>query len=314
MSQSAAGFSVSDIQAQLARDGVVVLPGLIDGSCLSAMQEVFEQALQHPSWNTWMGYEQNERWRLLVENLLVYDRSFYELALHPQINEVIADYIGPDFQLMEARGWETIATKRKFHGWHNDAWYDPALETIPRELKVACYLTDVESGQFQYVKGSHTPAKRPGHWNDKQIETQYADSIENAFGPAGTVVLFDPTGIHRQASPVLTPRRIVMLNYHDPAVPIQKQDKEWGRYRPLLLNAECLGDLGQEQQRVLGFGVKGQLGSWFPKHRRFPSMHRNVQRALTTRVLWLDWWGQVKWFVQAVGKVPRKLKERFSST
>ncbi len=41
MSQSAAGFSVSDIQAQLARDGVVVLPGLIDGSCLSAMQEVF---------------------------------------------------------------------------------------------------------------------------------------------------------------------------------------------------------------------------------------------------------------------------------
>lgn len=311
MSDTASTLSVGEVHAQLARDGVVVLPSLIQGQCLKAMQSVFENALQHPSWNTWTGYEQNERWRLLVENLLIYDQSFYDLALQPQINEVIAQYIGADFQLMEARGWETIATKRKFHGWHNDAWYDPSLETIPRELKVACYLTDVESGQFQYVKGSHSPAKRPGHWNDKQIEQQYPDVIENAFGPAGTVVLFDPTGIHRQASPVLTPRRIVMLNYHDPSVPIQQQDKEWGRYRPLLLNAEFLGDLSSEQQRILGFGVKGQLGSWFPKHRRFPAMHRRIQRRLSTHVRWLDYRGQVKWFVQALRKIPAKIKERF---
>lgn len=313
MNDTVPAFDPNDIQARLRADGVVVLPSFIKGDCLAGMQAVFEQALQHPSWNTWMGYEQNERWRLLVENLLIYDKSFYDLALQPDINTVIEHYIGKDFQLMEARGWETIATKRKFHGWHNDAWYDPQLETIPRELKVACYLTDVESGQFQYVKGSHSPAKRPGHWNDKEIEQQYSDVIENAYGPAGTVVLFDPTGIHRQASPVLTPRRIVMLNYHDPAVPIQKQDRDWGRYRPLLLNAEFLGELSAEQQRVLGFGVRGQLGSWFPKHRRFPDMHARVQRALTKRVLWQDYRGQVKWFLQALTKIPRKVKEKLSS-
>lgn len=313
MNDTGAAFDLHDIQTRLKTDGVVVLPSFIKGDCLAGMQAVFEQALQHPSWNTWMGYEQNERWRLLVENLLIYDKSFYDLALQPDINAVIEHYIGKDFQLMEARGWETIATKRKFHGWHNDAWYDPTLETIPRELKVACYLTDVESGQFQYVKGSHSPAKRPGHWNDREIEQRYAGAIENAFGPAGTVVLFDPTGIHRQASPVLTPRRIVMLNYHDPAVPIQKQDRDWGRYRPLLLNAEFLGGLNAEQQRVLGFGVKGQLGSWFPKHRRFPDMHARVQRSLSKRVLWQDYRGQVKWFLQALTKIPRKVKEKLSS-
>ena len=56
-------------------------------------------------------------------------------------------------------------------------------------------------------------------------------------GRAGTAFLFDTAGIHRQTTPVLQPRNVLFLNFHDPAVAIQSLDVEQGRYQPLLLNA-----------------------------------------------------------------------------
>ena len=36
---------------------------------------------------------------------------------------------------------------------------------------------------------------------------------------------------HRQTAPVLKPRNVLFLNFHDPAVRIQSLDVEQGRYR-----------------------------------------------------------------------------------
>jgi hypothetical protein len=75
-------------------------------------------------------------------------------------------------------------------------------------------------------------------------------------GAAGTAVLFDTSGIHRQGTPILEPRNAIFYNYHDPSVPLQQDNREFYRYYPLLLNAAFLGGLSQEDQRVLGFGNK----------------------------------------------------------
>ena len=45
-------------------------------------------------------------------------------------------------------------------------------------------------------------------------------------GPAGSAFLFDTAGIHRQTAPVLKPRNVLFLNFHDPAVRIQSLDVE----------------------------------------------------------------------------------------
>ena len=48
----------------------------------------------------------------------------------------------------------------------------------------------------------------------------------------------------------------MFFNYHDPRVPLQKEDVAFYRYHPLLLNAALLGDLSNEDRQILGFGDK----------------------------------------------------------
>jgi hypothetical protein len=56
--------------------------------------------------------------------------------------------------------------------------------------------------------------------------------------------------------PILEERHAVFLNYHHPDVPLQREDVAYYRYHPLLLNAAFLGNLGAEDQQILGFGNK----------------------------------------------------------
>jgi len=68
---------------------------------------------------------------------------------------------------------------------------------------------------------------------------------------------------------MLEPRQAIFYNYHDPSVPLQKDDIQYYRYHPLLLNAAFLGNLSLEDQRILGFGNKTNYQHAFeriPKH------------------------------------------------
>lgn len=237
---------------QLALEGLALVDGLVAPEGLRAMQETFGRVLGQLNWNTSRGYQASDRHRRMVEDILTLDPAFLELALHPAIKEIVGAYIGPHYVLSEVRGWETVVTRVNFHGWHNDAWYDHRLSEVPREVKLGLYLTDVETGHFAYIKGSHRN-NRHRHWNDREI-AHLRDQIAEVKGPAGTTFLFDTAGIHRQSSPVLSPRRVVFFNYHDSRIPLQEIDVKAYRYHPLILNAAFLGELGAEDRRVLGFG------------------------------------------------------------
>jgi hypothetical protein len=274
----------------LARDGIVVLPPLLSADALDGLRRSFKGALARPSFNTWIGYEQNEKWRLLVENLLMLDPACFTLALHPLVTGAIARHVGPGFALTEARGWKTIATKRNFHGWHADAWYHPSVSAPPREVKLGVYLTDVTTGYFSYIAGSHTPQRPARHWPPGEVAPMLSRCLD-VPGPAGTAFLFDTAGVHRQSTPVLTPRDVMFFNYHDPSVPIQDEDVRAGRYRPLALNAGFAPNLSPEECRILGFGsardraatdaVVGRAAL-----RRFAGLHDLVALALAA---WLEW-------------------------
>jgi hypothetical protein len=273
---------IETILEALERDGIVAMPNLVDVPALTAMQRAFANAVRYPSWNTWRGYEQTDKHRRMVEDILLLDPAFQELGLHPLVRDVMASYIGPEYVLTEVRSWETVATRSDFHGWHNDAWYDHSLPAVPRELKLALYLTDVESGHFAYVKGSHVD-NRHRHWNNREV-AHLEDRIVNMRAPAGTTFLFDTAGIHRQSSPVLDPRWVVMFNYHDPGIPLQELDVRQYRYRPLHLNAAYLGGLSAEEQRVLGFGNQSAYRRGFRPPRRYGATHDLFHRYFATRL------------------------------
>jgi hypothetical protein len=268
--------SISRVAAELEQDGIVILSGLLSPAQLQGMQASFGRMLKHQRWNNVPGYEQTERYRHMVEDVLLLDQGFVDLALHPVVKQTLTEYIGPRFELVEAKGWLSLPTRRDFHGWHGDAWYDQTvIGELQREVKVAIYLTDVKSGGFTYIKGTHGKM-HPRSIKDEEVARYPASAIVNVTGPAGTVILFDTSGIHRQSVPILEPRRAVFLNYHDPAIPLQREDIAYYRYHPLLLNAAFLGDLSAEDQRILGLGNKRNYNPGFERKTVHPRFQRSM--------------------------------------
>jgi hypothetical protein len=276
-----------ELTSQLDRDGFVLLPQLITPTQLRGMQQAFEARLRHLAWNDTPGYERTEMYRHMIQDVLILDQGFLNVALHPLVQQVLKEYLGPHFQLVEAKGWRSLPTKKDFHGWHGDAWYDQkAVSSIPREVKLAFYLTDVQSGAFNYIKGSHRK-QHPRPIPSGELINISKDMIVEAIGPAGSAFMFDTSGTHRQAMPVLEPRQAVFLNYHDPAIPLQQEDIKYYRYHPLLLNAAFLENLTKEDQRILGFGDKRNYQHGFERRRRYP-MLEVMNRSLMEATLHID--------------------------
>jgi hypothetical protein len=241
---------------ELQHSGIAVIPDLLTPEQLGGMQRAFAGRLRRLRWNNVDGYEKTEPYRHMVQDVLTLHQGFVDAALHPLVKETLAEYVGCNFALVEAKGWMSVPTRRDFHGWHGDAWYDQkTVAGIPPEVKLGLYLTDVASGAFCYIKGSHGK-QAPRNVRPDEIRDLPADRVVEVKGPAGLAFLFDTSGIHRQAAPILEERRAVFFNYHDPRVPLQEEDVAYYRYHPLLLNAAFLGGLSEEDRRILGFGDK----------------------------------------------------------
>jgi hypothetical protein len=281
-------------QKTLESDGIVILDSLVSHEQLRCMQEAFAARLRRLRFSDVDGYERTELYRRMVQDVLTLDQGFVDLALHPTVLEILRAYLGDGFRLTEAKGWRSLATRRDFHGWHGDAWYDQQqLQEIPREVKLAFYLTDVDSGEFQYVRGSHRQ-RHPRPMADSELTEQDCNQICRAKGPAGTAILFDTSGIHRQGTPNLRDRDAIFLNYHDPRIPLQDEDVAYYRYHPLLLNAAFLGDLSPGDQQILGFGDRSHYLHAFQRSLRFPGFQRVLETCWGLRLRADDLWGRIR--------------------
>jgi len=270
--------TIDRLFSALDTDGIVVLPDLLSAKQLHGMQVAFATKLRRLRWNNFDGYEKTEPYRHMVEDVLLLDQGFVDLALHPLTKELLTRYLGNNFELNEAKGWRSQPTRRDFHGWHGDAWYEQIGPEIPREVKLAFYLSDVRSGAFNYIKGTHRK-QHPRPIRNSEIAEMPSAKIVEVNGKAGTAILFDTSGIHRQGVPMLEPRQAIFYNYHDPDVPLQKEDIDYYRYHPLLLNAAFLGNLSAEDQRILGFGNKKNYLHAFerkPRHTMLQSASRSA--------------------------------------
>src|SRR6476660_9163546 len=99
----------------LDRDGVVMLPRLVSDETLAEMQKAFSVRLKRLRWNDFDGYEQTEIYRHMVHDVLVMDQGFVDIAISPIIKRVLDGYLGPNYELTEAKGWKSLPTNRDFH-------------------------------------------------------------------------------------------------------------------------------------------------------------------------------------------------------
>jgi hypothetical protein len=274
----------SPLAKELECRGVVVLPDVVTPERLRAMQGAFAARLGRQRWNDVDGYFKTEPYRLMLDDLLQAHQAFLDVALDPRVTEAVREYVGPNFQLTEAKGWQSNPTKYDFHGWHGDAWYDQTRVTaIPREVKLGVYLTDVSSGAFKYIRGSHG-RQAPRSVGPAEAADAPPEQILEVLGPAGTAFLFDTSGIHRQSIPILEKRWAVFYGYHDPSTPLQAEDVEYYRYHPLLLNAAFLGGLSKEDERILGFGDKRNYQEHFIRRTEHVGCHVVLQRVFDVKL------------------------------
>src|SRR5215471_10493141 len=114
----------TDILHALETDGCVRLPRLVPDDVLREMQAAFAGRLRCQRWNNCDGYERGERMRLTVPDVLTLAQGFVDLAIHPLVRAILDEYVGHNYSLCEAKGWQSLPTQRDFHGWHGDMWYD----------------------------------------------------------------------------------------------------------------------------------------------------------------------------------------------
>jgi len=271
--------SVEKLYSELDTNGVVVLPSIIPDEQLREMQNAFAAKLQHVRWNNFDGYYRTETYRHMVEDVLLLAQGFVDLAVHPLVKAILSRYLGPTYQLTEAKGWRSLPTRYDFHGWHGDTWYEQKEGApIYREIKIAMYLTDVKSGAFNFIKGSHRK-QHPHDLKREEVESLPMSELIELKAPAGTVFMFDTSAIHRQAIPILEPRQAIFYAYHDPSIALQQEDIDYYRYHPLLLNAAFIGDLSVEDQRILGFGDRRNYQTAFVRAARPTALHRLITAA-----------------------------------
>jgi Phytanoyl-CoA dioxygenase (PhyH) len=286
-SQQAEDAVVDHLVAELEQNGVVVLPPLFTPLQIEAMQSAFEARLGGMRWNDLDGYEK-EPLRDVLQDVLMLEQGFVNLALHPLVAKTLKRYIGSGFALTEAKGWRSLPTKRDFQGWHGDYWYDETkVQGIAKEVKLAMYLTNVRSGAFNYIKGSHQK-QHPRVVQNSELEDVPKSSILEILGVAGTAFLFDSSGIHKQGVPILQPRRAVFYNYHDPQVPLAKEAVDYYRYHPLALNAAFLGNLSEEDQRILGFGNTTRYVPAFRRTTEYKNLYKAFSLAFGARLAIAD--------------------------
>ena len=277
-------LDVDALTSELEANGIVVLPHLVSAERLRDMQKAFAVKLRRMRWNNIDGYYKNEIYRHMVPDVLMLDQGFVDLALHPLVKDILNSYMGTNYELTEAKGWKSLPTKRDFHGWHADAWYDEtSASEIYREVKLAFYLTDVRTGAFNYIKGSHRQ-QHPRILKKHEVNELPTSRLVELNGPAGTAFLFDSSGIHRQGMPILEPRQAIFFNYHDPQVTLDQENITYYRYHPLILNAAFLGNLSAEDQRILGFGNKTNFQPAFEQPGRTPIGYKTINAALNAQL------------------------------
>lgn len=185
-------FDFDGVAQELQDKGVVILPSFVDSKKLKRLQSEFD------SWCAKKTPDVKKVTKIdggLQESCLSKSIDLSRLAVNPFLVGLASHYLGKPARLAYARGYrqEPIPHERyRAFQWHHD---------LKRKMiKIMILLTDVPArGQrMDYAVGTH----RTWHQFSTQLDTTFDEKdIDRATvlpcsGPAGTVIIFDPNGLH----------------------------------------------------------------------------------------------------------------------
>jgi len=218
------------LKETLARDGVAVIPGVLDASECDAMVSGIWDYLEHitQNWDIPIVRENMETWRefyklfpkhgMLLQHFEVgHAQSSWDVRENPKVLEIFANFWGCDKNdlLSSFDGLSfSFPPEVTNRGWHRKTWYHADQSfTNPKFQCVQSYVTgiDIEEGDatLSVYKGSHVfheefaekfgiTSKDNWHKLTEEQEAFYAERCEvvNVVSPEGSLVLWDSRTIH----------------------------------------------------------------------------------------------------------------------
>jgi hypothetical protein len=217
----------------------------------AALTEDFLSSIREDVTRT--GYGLNRNWitsvytrdQLFLSHMFAVSRSFVEFSTHPRLFDLFDQILESNYRLKCHRYYETYGGHHM--QWHTDNKTDRGFAHIPGLIVIA-YVSDVEDGEFQYVRGSQhwSGEKAYSDYTDQFVEQNCSKDILSFKGSRGTVVIYDTYGIHR-AKPVKQNTFVRKSLFF-------QVDSALEASEPLLLNPEYINDLDDRIKRYLGFG------------------------------------------------------------
>ena len=160
-----------------------------------------------------------------VENV---DASFIDFSESPLLKQIATIYLKRPTRTAFTLGASLQAVEGNSGsggGWHRDS--------LTRQFKTMLYLTDVspDNGPFQIIESSHhllqmIKDNRSAHLPygqvritqeqvDKVLESSSYERLHTLSYPAGTLLIFDSSTIHR-GCPIKVGTRLALTNYYYP--------------------------------------------------------------------------------------------------
>jgi hypothetical protein len=221
--------SIPEINSILNKEGIVVVPGVLDNSKVDETKKIIKDIIQNIKKSE--SPEKKNRRNYIVQNKIIKGQSYYDLSNNPKsvvvirqgndqgmidvfnVNRLLGK-LGDEIYKVFLKDWlvdllknsnEPVNPKNlnlyinhsvtSTRGFHVDSNY--------RSIKGFIYLTDVntiEDGPYCFVKGTHidTPfSKVNKSLGEKEAPFINILDIIPVLGKKGTLILSDQSGIHR---------------------------------------------------------------------------------------------------------------------
>ena len=257
-------INVDSILNLISEDGYADLTGIISEDQVEIINEKIKFAMEQPHSNGQRGYVKQGCQRYLADTLS-YGKEIIDVYTNPTLIEIAEKYAEDLVHLSNYRIYSTYPSEDFKMWWHIDNKIDTFdfqrkvfVQTVVPEDKgiiFIMYLTDVEDGGVQLVKGSHK-------WSRK-LEKEGFDDMENEFSrdivtfnkrPKGTFIAYDYGLIHR-AKPYNGGQ--IRTSLFGQLSPSNMPSGE-----PILLNTRDLKNLNSKQMQVLNFGKEPSTLNW----------------------------------------------------
>ena len=236
-------IDIEIVVKELQDKGYFSFPKALSNDALRAIEQDATKSKLNLNNNEISGVYSEKQYYLT--NLLSVSKTFYDFVTSNFVFDVCKNYLGNEFRLKALRYYETFGGHHM--QWHTDNKTDRDFAKIPGIIFII-YVSDVEDGEFQYIKGSHlwSGEKAYNNYDDDLIQKKYKDKIKSFKYPKGSLILYNTYGIHR-AKPVTD------KNFLRKSVFFQV-DTEIKNSEPIILNTKFISTINNDIEMFFGFG------------------------------------------------------------